>query len=230
MSGDGRGEGGSGALVLSVSRPRPGTVVVHVAGAIDLATAPAVRDAVVGHLDGAQLVLDLGSVDFFSGSAAQLLLDLRAEAAERGSVLHLTEPADRHVRHVLDLIGIGAGAPLHATVEDALQHVDAPNTDRPGPADVDPASGSPAIQRAAALAGEVARLAGEIGETEDVIAAQRERMARERPHRAAQLEEHARRARRFAEHERGEEERWQRVHDAHPSEAHPSDDDPDAGR
>lgn len=69
------------------------------------------------------------------------------------------------------------------------------------------------------LAGDVARLGGEIGETEDVIAARRERMARERPQRADQLKGHARQARRFAEHER-----WQRVHDNHPS------DDPDEVR
>ena len=208
---------------MSVSRSHPGTVVVHVAGALGLATAPAVRETVLRHLDSAQLVLDLGSVGFFSGSAAQLLLDLWDEAAERGSTLHLTEPADRHVRHVLDLTGIAAKTLLHATVEDALQHLEATtDAERADVVDVDHGTGSPAIRRAATLAGEVARLAGEIGETEDVIAAQRERMAQERPHRAAQLEEHARHARRFAEHERDEQERWQQVHDAHPS-----DDDPD---
>lgn len=214
-----------GRFVLSVSHPRPDTVVVHVAGALDLATVPAVRETVISHLDSPQLVLDLGRVRFFSGSAAQLLLDLRDDAAGRGCVLHLIEPADRHVRHVLDLTGLAARTLLHATVEDALQHVGATEATRADPADVDPASGTPAIRRAAALAGEVARLAREIGKTEDVIAEQRERMAQERPHRAAQLEERARQARRFAEHERDENERWQRVHDAHPS-----DDNPDQVR
>jgi hypothetical protein len=179
---------------------------------------------VVGHLDSAQLVLDLGRVGFFSGSAAQLVLDLCAEAAGRGSVLHVTEPVDRHVRHVLDLVGLGARTTLHATVEDALQHLDATDAaraDAADPVDVKPATSSQAIRRAAALAGEVARLAGEIGETEDVIAAQRERMARERPHRAAQLEGHAHEARQFAKHERREQERWQRVHDDYLSDGDP---------
>ena len=121
MAGD--EQGGSRMFALSVDRPAPRVVVVRVAGALDLATAPAVRETVVRHLDGAHLVLDLHPVRFFAGSAAQLLLDLRAHAAARGSVLHLTAPADRHVRQVLDLTGVSTAALLHATVEDALRHL-----------------------------------------------------------------------------------------------------------
>lgn len=122
-------------FALSVDRPVPRVVVVRVAGDLDIATAPAVRETVVRHLDGPHLVLDLHPVRFFAGSAAQLLLDLRRRAEARGAVLHLTAPADRQVRRVLDLTGISATALLHDSVEHALRHLGARGPGDGAPAD-----------------------------------------------------------------------------------------------
>jgi anti-anti-sigma factor len=128
-------QAGGRMFALSVDRPVPRVVVVRVAGELDIATAPAVRETVVRHLDGVHLVLDLHPVRFFSGSAAQLLLDLRRRAEARGAVLHLTAPADRQVRQVLDLTGISTTTLLHDSVEAALRHLGADSRDGGAPAD-----------------------------------------------------------------------------------------------
>lgn len=126
---------GGRAFALSVDRPAPRVVVVRVAGDLDIATAPAVRETVVRHPDGPHLVLDLHPVRFFAGSAAQLLLDLRRRAAARGAVLHLTAPADRQVRRVLDLTGVSTAALLHDSVEDVLRHLRAAGSGDGAPVD-----------------------------------------------------------------------------------------------
>lgn len=63
------------------------------------------------------------------------------------------------------------------------------------------------------LSGEVARLAAEIADVMEQIAVQRDRLAATIPDRAGELRAGAERARRYADHERREQERWLRVHD-----------------
>ena len=60
------------------------------------------------------------------------------------------------------------------------------------------------------LAARVSQLAGEIAKTEDGVAAERERLAATRPDRAQELRRSAQDAQAFAEHERREQQRWDR--------------------
>ena len=64
-------------------------------------------------------------------------------------------------------------------------------------------------RRAGVLARDVARLARMVAETETRLAATLDRLAVDRPHRGAQLREHAQRAREFAALKHEEANRWE---------------------
>ena len=86
----------------------PGVVTVVVTGEVDLDTAPAVRDEVLGHLHGGVSVhLDLGDVTFMDSSGLHVLLATTRRASLVGAELRLVRVSAR-VQRLLELTGTEA--------------------------------------------------------------------------------------------------------------------------
>jgi anti-anti-sigma factor len=81
-------------------------LVASVAGEIDLATAPALVEAIESGLSKDRLtrvVVDLSEVAFLDSSGLNALVTLEKELGERGVELRLVSPADRVVRQVFEI-------------------------------------------------------------------------------------------------------------------------------
>ncbi|MET9465462.1 STAS domain-containing protein [Streptomyces sp. NPDC006544] len=95
--------------MIPLPRQSPLTVVaghglVRLAGELDVATAPAVRDAVRQSLDShpALLRIDISGVSFCDCSGLRALLWAKAEAARAEAGFHLSGPLQPVVARVLD--------------------------------------------------------------------------------------------------------------------------------
>ncbi|MEU4690586.1 STAS domain-containing protein [Actinoplanes sp. NPDC023714] len=98
---------GMTSLGISVSGGSAGTVVLRVAGDIDIDTAPRLRDAIEAQLARrpAQLCVELSGVAFIDSMGAQTLLDCRASAMDSHCRLRLAGPQVL-VHNVLDMRGV----------------------------------------------------------------------------------------------------------------------------
>jgi len=79
---------------------------VVVRGDVDMATAPQLRDALSGLVDGGarRIVLDCRGLEFLDSSGIGVLLAVRNRLGDDGSLTLEAPPA--HVRKVLDLTGV----------------------------------------------------------------------------------------------------------------------------
>ena len=98
-----------GELGIAVER-QDGVTRLDVAGELDLATAPALREAVAGLLAAGEaltLVLELSGVSFLDSSGLGALLQARAEVLAAGGRLSLTgvQPGPRRVIAIAGLAG-----------------------------------------------------------------------------------------------------------------------------
>jgi anti-sigma B factor antagonist len=96
------------------------TVVVRLAGELDLYNAEAVRQA-LGEAVAEQperLVVDLGAVDFLDSTALGVLVEARAKLADRRAFL-LAAPG-LEPRRALEVAGLDRHFSVHETVEAAL--------------------------------------------------------------------------------------------------------------
>jgi len=95
-----------GHFMIHVLRPRPRTVLVRVAGEIDLDTARKLDEVVRSGVDGEvdEVVVDLAAVTFFSVAGLNSLLRARLLADTAGA--HLTIDAERShaVRRLFGLL------------------------------------------------------------------------------------------------------------------------------
>jgi anti-sigma B factor antagonist len=82
-------------------------LVVAVSGEIDIASAPKLREELLGALDrhGTQLALDLGGVTFMDCAGINALLSARRHARLEGGWVRVTR-ASRHARNILILTGL----------------------------------------------------------------------------------------------------------------------------
>ncbi len=96
------------------------TDVVSPRGDIDIATAPAVREAMLAQVAGHRLVLDLRGVAFMDTSGLQLLVEGRRRALAEGGEFAIVDgpPA---VRRVIEVAGL----------DPKLEHVGAPQGEVP---------------------------------------------------------------------------------------------------
>jgi anti-sigma B factor antagonist len=101
--------------------PGIGWVVARVAGDVDIATAPHLREQLVAVLtDGrCHLVLDLGGVDFLDSTGLGVIVGLLKRARTLGGDLRLVCP-NPSVRKVFEITALDRTMPLSATVDDAL--------------------------------------------------------------------------------------------------------------
>jgi len=98
-----------GELGISVEQP-DGATRLAIAGELDLATAPALHDAVAGLLAAGEplnLVIDLADVSFLDSSGLGALLQVRAEVLAAGGRLTLAgvAPGPRRVIAIAGLAG-----------------------------------------------------------------------------------------------------------------------------
>ncbi|MFD1145575.1 STAS domain-containing protein [Saccharothrix hoggarensis] len=100
---------------------RDGTVVVAIAGEIDMTCDNAVRAVLSAQLDRqpAGLVVDLTAVDFFGSTGIQLVVEASARAERLGVALAVATDR-RTVLRPLEITLVNEMVDIHPTVRDAL--------------------------------------------------------------------------------------------------------------
>jgi anti-sigma B factor antagonist len=96
-----------------------GTVVVHLAGELDLYNAHEVRETLVELAGGKpeRIVVDLSRVDFIDSTALGVLIEARTKLENRRAFL-LAAPR-RETRRALEVSGLDRHFGIHETVDDA---------------------------------------------------------------------------------------------------------------
>ena len=114
----------SGGLRLSVSRPSPGCVVLHVAGEVDLLTTPNLDAEIVSQLTDPPpaLIVDLNDVSFFGSSGIAMLVSA-AELAKQREVRLILVADGRAVRRPLEVTSTARLFTIHPSLESALAGV-----------------------------------------------------------------------------------------------------------
>ncbi len=117
-------------LPVTVRRER-GVVIAEVAGDVDMATVPGLRERLVGLADtGQPLIVDLNRVTFIDSSGLGMLVGAARHAAAHGGSLHAVCSRPQ-TRKLLWLTGVERRIPLTATVDGALKLL-AESGDAPG--------------------------------------------------------------------------------------------------
>ena len=111
------------ATALQVDVLSTAPLVVGVSGEIDIASAPKLREELLGALrrHGARLALDLGGVTFMDCAGIKVLLAVRRHARLEGGWVRVAR-ASRRARHILMLTGLHrefalAGSKIAATAQ-----------------------------------------------------------------------------------------------------------------
>jgi anti-sigma B factor antagonist len=99
---------------------RNGSVVVHLAGELDLYNAPTVRETLLMLADEQpdRLVVDLADVEFIDSTALGVLVEARAKLTNRGAFLLAAPGLETH--RALQISGLDRHLPVHDTVGAAL--------------------------------------------------------------------------------------------------------------
>lgn len=92
---------------------------VAVCGEVEIATAPALMEAVEEAIRGSSgpFVIDLGEVDFLDSAGIHCLVRARALLGREDRVLALMRPR-ANVRRVLELVGLDALLPVYASPDE----------------------------------------------------------------------------------------------------------------
>ena len=108
------------AIVVETEE-REGWKVVHVAGEIDLRTAPELRERLAALLDdGAdRVVVDLGQVHFLDSTALSVMVGAHRRLVLLGTVLHLAAGGVQ-VERVLTTTGLSRVFAVHDSVDEAV--------------------------------------------------------------------------------------------------------------
>jgi anti-sigma B factor antagonist len=103
---------------LDVSaRAGNGITIAELAGELDIATAPALREQLLGLLrpGSSRLIVDLSKVTYCDSSGLAVLVGAGRHARLLGGFLHLAAASSQTLR-VLQLTGLGQHLPLFPTV------------------------------------------------------------------------------------------------------------------
>jgi anti-anti-sigma factor len=107
---------------MAVDRDGP-LVVARLSGEVDLTNAPRVGAELRGMVsnEAAGLVLDLESTRYLDSAAIGVLFDLARRLAGRRQELRLVVPRGSPLKRTLEVTELGAVAPMHETIGEALE-------------------------------------------------------------------------------------------------------------
>lgn len=106
------------------SRPVGGSLVLHVAGEVDLDTAPQLHAAIVDAVDRAPdggCIVDLTEVSYLGSAGLTVLLASTRHAEARSRSLPIVVDANRAVIRPIELTGVDDELRLFHTVDEALR-------------------------------------------------------------------------------------------------------------
>jgi anti-sigma B factor antagonist len=100
-------------------------VVVHVAGEIDLASAPALKDKLASAVPNRALglVIDLSGTTYLDSSGVSLVFDFAERLRRRGQELRLVIPDGAPLRRVLRIVDADGTMPVLDTVDEATDQI-----------------------------------------------------------------------------------------------------------
>ena len=100
-------------------------VVVHVAGEIDLASAPVLGDKLSSAVPNRALglVIDLSGTTYLDSSGVSLVFDLAERLRRRGQELRLVIPEGAPLRRVLRIVDADGTMPVLPTVGEATDQI-----------------------------------------------------------------------------------------------------------
>lgn len=96
-----------------------GQPVVHVAGEIDVYTAPRLREELLRLVTDGTLIVDLSEVSFLDSTALGVLVGAMKRQRERGGTLSIVTEGPR-MRRLFDITGLTRVFTLYETLEAAL--------------------------------------------------------------------------------------------------------------
>jgi anti-anti-sigma factor len=99
----------------------PACVIAMLAGDLDIATAPALRERLLGEpgLAGRLLIIDLSEVAFCDVAALAMLVGVQQRARWRGITIRLAAPCPQMAK-LLRITGLDRSFTICATLDDAL--------------------------------------------------------------------------------------------------------------
>ena len=113
---------------IEITQARYGpTVVVGVAGELDLATVGRLADALAeaGASDARRIVVDLTGTEFIDSTSVTALLRFQRSLHDRDVEFSLLCPPSRAgIRRVMTLMGVDRAFPIHLNLHDAAGAVD----------------------------------------------------------------------------------------------------------
>jgi anti-sigma B factor antagonist len=115
--------GGLHPLRCTVSRPRPHTCVVHLAGDLDMDTVPGLAEYLREQTAGrpAYLVLDLSDVTLLAAAGVALIVEALDDGSDIHGRLHLTGvTGNRPVARVFEITGLLQVLDVHDDLEALL--------------------------------------------------------------------------------------------------------------
>ena len=100
-----------------------GTVVAHLSGEVDMTNAAHVREELLAAVpnDVLALVVDLEGCRYLDSAAIEVVFDLSRRLQWRRQELRLVVPDSSPLSRVLTLTEVNSVAPVHATLQAALQ-------------------------------------------------------------------------------------------------------------
>jgi anti-anti-sigma factor len=107
---------------------RDSSIVAHLSGEVDMTNSQYVANELAGSVpnDAAALVVDLSHTRYLDSAAIELLFDLARRLRRRRQALRLVLPASSPLKRVLELTEIAAVAPVHESLDQALEPPQAP--------------------------------------------------------------------------------------------------------
>jgi anti-sigma B factor antagonist len=91
---------------LTLTENDAGATVARIEGEIDMASAPAIGEAVGTSIDRGPTVLDMTDVEFIDSAGIRMLVELARRAGPEPSPLPLVAPRGSIVRRMVELTGI----------------------------------------------------------------------------------------------------------------------------
>jgi anti-anti-sigma factor len=109
---------------IAVER-RGGAIVARLGGEVDMTNSGYVREELVRAIpkDALGLVLDLGSCRYLDSAAIEVVFDVARRLGRRRQALVVSLPPGSPLRRVLELTDVGAVAPLHDSLDEAVAAV-----------------------------------------------------------------------------------------------------------